>query len=98
MSLIGSCADCGAHGVPLRYKPETPVSEQPRPSVCDQCRSQREARATNYVRCEDCGDRVSEARATGLDVSPPDEYYPEFIHVCPGCAPSNDTGQTEGSA
>jgi hypothetical protein len=98
MALIGTCKDCGARAVLLRYKPETPVSEQSRPSVCDECRSQREARATSYVRCEDCGDRVPEARATGLDVSPPDEYYPEFIHFCPGCAPSDDAEQTEGSA
>jgi len=98
MSLVGTCDDCGVVGVPLRYKPETPVSEQPRPSVCERCRSHRESQATTFVRCEDCGDRVPESRATGMDVSPPDGYYPEFIHFCPGCAPTDDAEQTEGSA
>jgi len=98
VGLIGSCEDCGATGVPLQYKPGKPVNEQSRPSVCDRCRDRRKEQATIWVRCEDCGDRLPSDRATSLDVTPDDEYYPEFIHFCPGCAPSDDTEQPEGAA
>jgi len=36
-------------------------------------------------RCEQCGDRYPEPRMEAIDVSPSDEYYPEFVHVCQGC-------------
>jgi len=91
MSLIGTCSDCGTGGVSLRYKPEVPVNEQSRPSICDRCRDFREEQATHYVPCEKCGDRVPSERAKSLDVTAEDEYYPEFIHFCPTCRPdAND--------
>jgi len=41
MTLIGQCDDCGrpAH---LRFKPDRPLDDQPRPSICDNCRTERE--------------------------------------------------------
>ncbi|DAC85285.1 hypothetical protein QIT48_gp07 [Haloterrigena jeotgali icosahedral virus 1] len=42
MGLIGTCDDCGIEGVPLRFKPDVPSSEQTRPSICNDCRIERE--------------------------------------------------------
>jgi len=42
------------------------------------------------VRCEGCGQRVPQGQASQVDVSPPDEYYPDFIHLCQRC---NDRDQ-----
>lgn len=53
---------------------------------CDGCKHDTE----EYVRCETCGDRVPQPRATGVDVSLEDEYYPEFIYFCPTHAPSKE--------
>jgi len=36
-------------------------------------------------RCRRCGDRLPEEEMEAVDVSPPDEYYPEFEYFCPGC-------------
>lgn len=58
---------------------------------CDSCQHDTE----EYVRCETCGDRVPRPRATGVDVSPEDEYYPEFIHFCPTHAPSEEVRDGE---
>ncbi len=41
MSLIGPCDDCGEHAQ-LRHKPDLPLSEQSRPSVCWRCHDRRE--------------------------------------------------------
>lgn len=41
MSLFGSCEDCGS-AARLRHKPDVPLDEQSRPSVCARCRDQRE--------------------------------------------------------
>jgi hypothetical protein len=95
MSLIGTCSDCGTGGVSLRYKPEVPVNEQSRPSICDRCRDFREEQATQYVRCEECGDRVPSERAHSLDVAAEDEYYPKFIHFCPTCRPDTNDDDAE---
>lgn len=37
-------------------------------------------------RCESCGNEYPEERMEALDVSEPDEYYPEFIYLCGGCS------------
>jgi hypothetical protein len=37
------------------------------------------------VQCERCGSYVPVRAAKQVDVSPPEEYYPETIHVCPSC-------------
>lgn len=95
MSLIGTCSDCGTGGVSLRYKPEVPINEQSRPSICDRCRDFREEQATHYVPCEECGDRLPSERAHSLDVTAEDEYYPKFIHFCPACAPDETDDEPE---
>lgn len=41
MSLFGSCEDCGS-AARLRHKPDVPLDEQSRPSVCARCRDKRE--------------------------------------------------------
>lgn len=41
MSLFGSCDDCD-RARQLRYKPDVPLDEQSRPSVCARCRDKRE--------------------------------------------------------
>ena len=87
MSLFGECVDCGEHA-PLRLKPDVAVGDQSRPSVCDRCHDRREELSARYVCCEECGDRLPESRATSLDVSGPNEYYPEFIHFCPTHGPT----------
>lgn len=45
------------------------------------------------VHCEHCGARVPMSRATSLDVSTADEYYPELIYFCPTHA---ELGQDPG--
>ena len=39
--MIGSCSDCGAEPVTLNYKPDAPLDEQDRPSICSGCRDRR---------------------------------------------------------
>lgn len=41
MSLFGTCVDCG-EGAQLQYKPDVPLSQQSRPSVCLFCKGERE--------------------------------------------------------
>ncbi len=76
-----ACSLCGCYlGEAARVSGE---------DYCESCRHDDE----QYVRCEACGDRLPEWRATGVDVSPPDEYYPEFIYFCPADAPEDDGGE-----
>jgi len=42
------------------------------------------------VLCEGCGSYVPARQAKQVDVSPPDEYYPETIHTCPSCTVDDD--------
>ncbi|WP_121743883.1 hypothetical protein [Natronorubrum halophilum] len=49
MSLYGVCYDCGKHAT-LRYKPDVALDDQPRPSVCNVCRSRREERMIEQFR------------------------------------------------
>lgn len=37
-------------------------------------------------RCEDCGREYPEEQMRGIDVSGPEEYYPEFVYLCRGCS------------
>lgn len=40
----------------------------------------------DYVECFSCGQNVEDlSRVDGVDVSGPDEYYPEMKPVCPDC-------------
>jgi len=38
------------------------------------------------VRCTACGRRAPEDHMEQIDVSAPDEYYPEFEYLCPSCS------------
>lgn len=40
MSLMGSCSDCG-ETAQLRHKPDVPIHEQDRPTICWRCRDLR---------------------------------------------------------
>jgi hypothetical protein len=51
MSLFGECSDCGRSGQ-LRHKPDVPLSEQSRPSICEECRRDRERLLEEYSRSE----------------------------------------------
>lgn len=48
MTLWGTCADCGAEGVALRYKPAVPQDQQARPTICDGCHTEREVLAEEH--------------------------------------------------
>ncbi|PSQ06640.1 hypothetical protein BRC92_00275 [Halobacteriales archaeon QS_4_69_31] len=48
-----------------------------------------------WVRCEECGDSLPESRAKHIDISREDEYYPEFVHLCPSCA--DESVATDGA-
>jgi len=94
MSLIGACSDCGTTAS-LRYKPEKPVNEQSRPTICDRCADFRLKQATTYVRCEYCGQRLRERDADAVNVSAPDEYYPGIIHLCRDCQTTTNGDSNE---
>jgi hypothetical protein len=51
---------------------------------CDGCAREIGAKPP-LRRCIECGDRYPEDRMKALDVSLPDEYYPEFEYICQGC-------------
>jgi len=38
-----------------------------------------------FVICHGCGDAIDPEDARGIDVSGPDEYYPEMKPLCPSC-------------
>lgn len=42
MSLLGTCEDCGVHGVRLYHKPDVAAHEQAQPTVCEDCQRQRD--------------------------------------------------------
>ena len=43
MSLLGECDDCGAEPINLQFKPDAPLDQQDRPSICIHCKEHREA-------------------------------------------------------
>ena len=45
-------------------------------------------------RCVHCGQRRPEEDMEPIDVSGPDEYYPEFEYLCPACPDSDQGGQS----
>jgi len=56
---------------------------------CDGCAREVGAKPP-LRRCTECGQRVPEEQMKVIDVSLPNEYYPTFEYLCPGC--STDTG------
>lgn len=77
-----ACSRCGCYiGSAARIRGD---------DYCEDCQVDDQ----EYVPCEKCGDRVPQERATSVDVTPEDEYYPKFIHFCPAHAP--DSGAEDG--
>jgi len=77
-----ACSRCGGYiGEAARIRGE----------YCDDCQGDDQ----EYVPCHTCGDRVPLSRAAGVDVTPPDEYYPTFIYFCPTHAPPERPERTE---
>lgn len=66
MSLFGTCEDCG-EGAHLRYKPDVPMDDQSRPSICDRCRHRR----------EEMMHEARDDRPVGPHVDPVPEEYQE---------------------
>jgi hypothetical protein len=52
---------------------------------CDGCAREVGAKPP-LRRCTNCGQDAPEDHMTAIDVSPPDEYYPKFEYLCPGCS------------
>ena len=52
---------------------------------CDGCALDIGAKPS-LRRCENCGTRGPENRMTAVDISTEDDYYPEIIYFCRGCA------------
>lgn len=57
---------------------------------CDGCAREIGAKPP-LVRCEHCGTRGPEERMKAVDISAEDEYYPEFIYLCRGCADGGES-------
>jgi hypothetical protein len=56
---------------------------------CDPCA--RDIGAKEPLRtCLECGQRGPGEQMTSIDVSPPDEYYPEIKYLCRSCAEGDD--------
>lgn len=52
---------------------------------CDAC--EREYGMKPPIRsCMGCGTRAPQEEMEAIDVSPPDEYYPEMEYLCRGCS------------
>jgi len=69
---LAACSKCGVH---IGFGGD---------EYCDGCAREIGAKPP-LRRCEHCGQRAPEEHMTAVDVSGPDEYYPEFIHFCPSC-------------
>lgn len=48
------------------------------------------------VVCFGCSDYFDASQATGIDLSDPDEYYPDMGPLCPSCAAEFDSNSGEG--
>jgi len=52
---------------------------------CDPCARELGVKPP-MERCLDCGQRAPQEEMESIDVSQPDEYYPEIRYLCPGCS------------
>lgn len=74
------------------------------PDTCGDCGRDLRVRSHAHdcprreVTCEGCGGYVPQRVTTVIDLSPPDEYYPEIRHLCPNCDGSDDADRGEGVA
>lgn len=52
---------------------------------CDGCARELGVKPP-MVRCMGCGRDAPQERMEPIDISPPDEYYPEIEYLCRGCS------------
>jgi hypothetical protein len=78
-----ACSKCGVH-----------IGAFPQDEYCDGCARELGLKPP-MVRCTSCGRRAPEEHMEAIDVSPPDEYYPEFEYLCQSCS-RDDGGEQDG--
>ena len=69
-----ACSRCGVY-----------IGSFPRDEYCDGCARELGLKPP-MVRCMGCGQRAPQDHMDPIDVSPPDEYYPEIEYLCPSCS------------
>jgi len=69
-----ACSRCGVH-----------IGGFSGDEYCDGCARELGVKPP-MVRCMACGRRAPEDHMEGIDVSPPDEYYPEIEYLCQSCS------------
>lgn len=91
--MIGTCEDCQADGISLRFKPDVPADTQSQPSICDHCRSRREELMVERRRDRgrDIPRHVSESEiwerdgGEGLPVPMHDQRAKVWLFTCRAC-------------
>lgn len=68
-----ACSHCGVHIGMLGD------------DYCDPCARELGTKPP-MDRCIECGQRAPQEEMDSIDVSAPDEYYPEIRYLCPGCS------------
>lgn len=71
MTHLGTCEDCGVRGVRLHHKPDVAAHDQAQPTVCEDCRNQRDRMMREQRERED------QLRAEMPQVAPPWVYAGE---------------------
>lgn len=69
-----ACSRCGVY-----------IGSFPREEYCESCAREVGAKPP-MQRCMGCGRDFPEEEMKQVDVSPPDEYYPTFRHLCRDCS------------
>jgi hypothetical protein len=58
---------------------------------CDACQREHGMKPP-IVRCLDCGENAPQEQCESIDVSGPNEYYPDMRYLCPGCQRDDQDG------
>jgi hypothetical protein len=69
---LSACSKCGVHIGSFGDE------------YCEPCAREIGAKPP-MERCMHCGQDLPRERAESVDISGPDEYYPEIRYLCPGC-------------
>lgn len=69
-----ACSRCGVY-----------IGSFPREEYCDGCARELGLKPPEQ-RCTGCGDYAPEEAMERIDVSGPEELYPEFEYLCPSCS------------
>lgn len=72
------CSLCGTY-----------IGTPPGEEYCDAC-AREHGMKPPIVRCMHCGQRAPEDQMKQIDVSPPDEFYPDIEHLCRDCSGDAD--------